>query len=211
MGILVKKYVNNKCLLGIWEISEDYDSLYAQVNLHPGDEQKVNSFKNANRKMEWLSVRALLQELAGKNAQIVYDENCKPFLSDHAFNISISHSHKLTSILLSKTRKVGIDLEYMSHNIKKIAGKFVNCEESILSSSDEIEKYHLYIHWCAKEALYKICDKQEINFKDNLRIYPFELNNSGKMKGYVKNRFIDQEFDMEYFRYDNYIVVWCSN
>ncbi|MBN1186356.1 MAG: 4'-phosphopantetheinyl transferase superfamily protein [Bacteroidales bacterium] len=211
MGLILQKYVLNDCLLGIWEIVEDYGTLYSQVELTKEDEAKLMSFRSYERKLEWLSVRLLLKTLTDSSKRIVYGENRKPFLADDSYHISVSHSNKLTSILLGKTRKVGIDLEYMSHKINRIADRFVNSKEYITTKTPDDEKYHLYIHWCAKEALYKICDKQSINFKENLYIYPFEISNEGALKAHVKNMYIDQHFNMAYFKLDNYIVVWCTN
>ena len=172
MGILKNEQVADDCLLGMWEIKEDFNTLFSRVKLDKDEIATLDSFKNFSRKVEWLSVRVLLNEMAGKFCKIVYNEEHKPFLSDNSYNISISHSYRLTSVLLSQKKRVGIDLEYMSHRIKNIAHKFIN-EEEIVSRDPAIEGLHLYIHWCAKEALYKICDKNNINFKTNLTIPPF--------------------------------------
>jgi 4'-phosphopantetheinyl transferase EntD len=207
MPIITKKYVHEDCLLGIWEITEDYDTLRQAVNLDELDLQRLNSFRNHKRKLEWLSVRNLVIRLVGKQAKIVYNEINKPFLSDNSYNISISHSNNLTSILLSKNHRVGIDLEYMSHRISNIAFKFINNKE-IITSDISLKKYHLYLHWCAKEALYKICDKQDINFKENLTIIPFELEDKGEIRGIVENMHGTEEFLMSYVKLDNYAIVW---
>jgi phosphopantetheinyl transferase len=62
--------------------------------------RNIRGFSSNSRKLEFLSVRALLSELIGKDAKIVYNKNNKPFLKDGSRFISISHSHKLTAILL---------------------------------------------------------------------------------------------------------------
>ncbi len=209
MGLLVNKCLKPDLLLGMWEIKEDYDTL---VNLYGPDEDdiaKMDSFNNPHRKLEWLSVRILLKTLLGQQIKIVYNDMRKPFLKDQPYNISISHSKNLTSVLLSKTRKVGIDLEHMSHRISAIAHKFMNNKEKI-TTDENLEKYHLYIHWCAKEALYKICDKQNINFKENLTITPFIPRKEGEIRGRVKNELIDDDFTIHFFRLNNYIIAWCS-
>lgn len=209
MGLILKKFVNEDCLLGIWEITEDFDYLFSKVNLLPDEIERVNSFQSYQRKLEWLSVRILMNTLLGKDCTIVYNAERKPFLSDNSHNISISHSKNLTSILLSKNKKVGIDLEYMSHQIDNIAHKFINDKEYITPEPSQ-KRLHLYIHWCAKEALYKICDKQDINFKANLSIEPFEIADQGKLTGHVHNRFGNEIIKMEYFLIDGYTVVWCN-
>jgi 4'-phosphopantetheinyl transferase EntD len=209
MGVILKKFVDDDCLLGIWEITEDYDTLYSQKALI--DEEKIilESFQNYQRKLEWLSVRVLINELLGKECKIVYNDSHKPFLADNSHHISISHSKSLTAIIVSKNKRVGIDLEFMSHQIHNIAEKFINEEERVAIDPDH-ERFHLYIHWCAKEALYKICDKQDINFKKNLTIQPFELKKEGKLKGIVHNRYGEELFSLNYFSIDGYVIVWCN-
>ena len=208
MGILIKKYVDTDVFLGLWDITEDHETLIADLKLNKEDLKILNKFKNENRKLEWLSVRKLLAELTNPEIDIIYNKDRKPFLSDKSYNISISHSKNFTSIILSKHKKVGIDLEFMSHRISKISHKFINKNEKITSNPDLL-KYHLYIHWCSKEALYKICDKQEINFKDNITLEPFEPTVCGTVKGYVNTNHINESFDLNFFRLNNYIIAWC--
>ena len=71
-----------------------------------------------------------------------------------------------------------------------------------------MRRYHLYIHWCAKEALYKICDKQDINFKENLTIFPFEPAEKGTIKGSVLNKRGVEDFILKYTKYKDYAIVW---
>jgi phosphopantetheinyl transferase len=194
--------------MGLWEIQEDFDTLYSKVLLDEDEKNTLLSFKNPERQVEWLSVRALLNILTEKNSKIIYNQDHKPFLFDNSYNISISHSKKLTSILLGKKKLVGIDLEYMSHRINNIAHKFIN-EEEYITANKAFEQLHLYIHWCAKEALYKICDKININFKENLTIKPFEIEHAGNILGIHHNEGIYEEFNMSYRIRDNYVIVYC--
>lgn len=97
----------------------------------------------------------------------------------------------------------------MSHQIHRVAHKFINNNE-VISIQNEQERVHLYIHWCAKEAIYKICDKQDINFKQNLTINPFEIEDEGLIYGKLHNRFGQELFKLNYFFIDGYVVVWCN-
>jgi phosphopantetheinyl transferase len=209
MGCITKHYLNEFSILGIWKIEEDIDTLMKMVVLDNDEKKKYKTFSSTSRKLEFLSVRALLGELVGKDTRIVYNKNNKPFLQDGSRFISISHSHKLTAILLSETEKVGIDLEYMSTNIAAIAFKFLNRKEKVAREAEE-RKYHLYIHWCAKEALYKICDKEGISMRKNLTIEPFNVQESGIIIGHVKTTRINESFDLHYSKYDNYAIVWTK-
>lgn len=209
MGCITKHYLNEFSILGVWKIEEDLDTLMNLVVLDNDEKKKYKGFSSNSRKLEFLSVRALLSELIGKDARIVYNKNNKPFLKDGSRFISISHSHKLTAILLSTNEKVGIDLEYMRTNIAAIAFKFLNRKEKVTKEYDD-HKYHLYIHWCAKEALYKICDKEGISIQKNITIEPFMVKESGEIKGKVHTDRINESFDLYYSKYDNYAIVWTK-
>jgi phosphopantetheinyl transferase len=209
MGCITKHYLNEFSVLGVWKIEEDLDALLKSVVLDKDDKKKYRAFASNSRKLEFLSVRALLAELVGKDARIVYNKNNKPFLRDGSGFISISHSHRLTAILLSTNEKVGIDLEYMSSNIGAIAYRFIN-EKEVIITDQEKQKYHLYLHWCAKESLYKICDKEGISIRNNITIEPFELRESGEIKGKVETYKINEIFDLNYSKYNNYAIVWTK-
>jgi len=209
MGCITKHFLNEYSILGVWKIEEDLKTMEEMVILGQEDRKKYKSFSSTSRKLEFLSVRALLAELLGKEASIVYNKNNKPFLKDGSRFISISHSNKLTAILCSTNEKVGIDLEYMSSNIGAISFKFINRREKITREPDK-RKYHLYLHWCAKEALYKICDKEGISFRRNITIEPFEVKESGEIKGKVHTKKINDSFDLFYTRYKDYAIVWTK-
>jgi 4'-phosphopantetheinyl transferase len=209
MSLLFKKDVDNDCVIGIWEITETYGELFSKVSLNYEELSTLSGFLNDQRQLEWLSVRVLMNDMLGRDCRIIYNELRKPFLSDYSHNISISHSNKMTSILISRNKRVGIDMEFMSHQITQIAHKFINEKEVIAADPDQ-RRIHLYIHWCAKEALYKICDKQDINFKQNLTILPFDIMKEGVIEGLVVNRYGHDHFYLNYFFVDGYVVVWCN-
>ncbi len=208
MSLIINKPTDDDCIMGLWKIEEELDQLFSIASLDDDEKNTLYQFKNYFRQLEWLSVRALLNILTGKDSKIIYNTEHKPFIMDGSYNISISHSHKLTSILLSKNKKVGIDLEFMSHRINKIAYKFINKNENI-TNDKSLEQLHLYIHWCAKEALYKICDKKNINFKDNLTIKPFDIFQTGVINGIHHNKDIYEEYNLNYLVMDNYVIVYC--
>lgn len=209
MSCITKHYLNETTVLGVWKIEEDIKTLLEMVVLDNDDKKKYKGYASTSRKLEFLSVRALLSELLGKDARIVYNKNNKPFLKDGSKFISITHSHKLTAILCSTNEKVGIDLEYMSSNIGALAFKFLNRREKVTKNQDD-RKYHLYLHWCAKESLYKICDKEGISIRNNITIELFDVKESGEIKGKVHTKKINESFDLYYSRYDNYAIVWTK-
>jgi len=207
MACITKHYLNKDTVIGVWKIEEDLPTLLEMVDMGPEDQKRYEIYRSTSRKMEFLSVRALLAEMMDRDARIVYNKNNKPFIKDGSHFISITHSNKLTAILISRNERVGIDLEYMRLNINAFASKFLNKREKITRRWAD-RTYHLYIHWCAKEAMYKICDKEGINIVNDISIEPFEVQESGEIRGTVKNERIDDQFTLNYSKYDNYTIVW---
>jgi len=71
MGCITKHYLNNSTILGVWKIEEDINTLLRMVELDNDDKKRYRVFKSTSRKLEFLSVRALLAEILGKEARIV--------------------------------------------------------------------------------------------------------------------------------------------
>jgi 4'-phosphopantetheinyl transferase len=130
MGCITKHFLNKDTIIGVWKIEEDLHTLLSMVEMSPVDRKRYTIFRSTSRKLEFLSVRALLAELLGKEARIVYNKNNKPFIKDGSHFISITHSNKLTAILISRNERVGIDLEYMRVNINAFASKFLNKKDN---------------------------------------------------------------------------------
>lgn len=208
MGIVIDKQLNPDCKLGVWRITENYSDLITRLDLDQSDYETIAAFKNPKRKLEWLSVRVLLDELTDKENKILYNGNRRPYLSDKSHNISISHSDYYATILICKKKHVGIDIEKISPKIEYIASKFLKNGE-LKHIHDSTRIYHLYLHWCAKEALFKLCDRKRMSLRENITIEPFVPYESGTMYGSVNYRDIRERFLLNYFSIENYSVVWC--
>ncbi|MBN2665570.1 MAG: hypothetical protein JXR67_03605, partial [Bacteroidales bacterium] len=60
MGCISKHYLNEYTILGVWKIEEDINTLLGMVDLDIVDKKKYKGFASTSRKLEFLSVRALL-------------------------------------------------------------------------------------------------------------------------------------------------------
>ena len=69
MACITKHYLNEFSILGVWKIEEDLDSLLNLVVLDEDDYKKYKGFSSNSRKLEFLSVRALLAELLGQGCK----------------------------------------------------------------------------------------------------------------------------------------------
>jgi len=190
----------------VWELTESVDTLYGQLILNESDNAAFNKIVSEKRKLEFLGIRVALLALLGKDIQIEYDAEGKPHLADKSYHISVSHSNKWIAVMTHPTTRVGIDIECPTDKIQKIYQRFLSVvEQQELSDGKDIRQ--LLLAWSAKEALYKIIGKEAIDFATQLRIYPFEVCNSGLLKAVhiPTNSF----YQLYYQQSDAYTLVYC--
>jgi 4'-phosphopantetheinyl transferase EntD len=162
-----------------------------------------------NRKREWLSVRVLLKEIIGMEKQILYTDSGKPYLADQSFHISISHTKGYVAVILDKEKPVAIDIEQISPRVEKIRTRFMDeTEENNLSSKNRI--IHLLLHWSAKESLFKILDENDIEFKMQLHINPFEpaINKWAEFTAHETRTGAGHPFLVHYFVDKDYVLTY---
>ena len=153
-------------------IAETPDELIAQL------EQKAwymptLAGMGMHRQREWLTVRVLLKKMIGEEKQISYTPAGKPYLADSPYYISISHTKGHVAVAIDENYPVAIDIEQISPRVEKLRSRFMNeTEEQHLSKN--LPLIHSLLHWSAKEAIYKYMDENDIDFKSQLHIHPFE-------------------------------------
>lgn len=209
MSLFLKKAVNNAAL-GVWEISEDVEELYAKVKL--SDEEKVHFtlLKSPQRRQHWLSYRLILPYLISEveHSPINYDENGKPFLSNGIRHISVSHSGKYAAMIASPNKHVGIDIECMHPKIIRVAHKFLNRKElKLVFTKHAMES--LYLIWAAKEALFKLHGKRDLQFREHIRIFPFRYKGQGNIMGEIRTPEYNKAYTIDYQTIENYILVYA--
>lgn len=132
------------------------------------------------REEEKRGARELLKAMLGCEVEIGHNPNGKPVIP--GFNISISHTKGYVAVLLSAVFKVGIDIEYHSDRIQKIARRFLRPDEIYSQSID------LLTVWCVKETLYKLRSEEHLTYQDmlvnveELQVSDLKANNNLKYK-----------------------------
>lgn len=167
-------------LWGVWKIEESADDLLSALE-HKADYQPfLEILHTEKRRQEWLASRVLLKELLGREARIAYHPNGAPYLPDVPLHISVSHTKDYAAVLLQSQPFAGIDIEYRSPRVLKIRSRFMNEKEVAgIDFAHEIE-YNL-IHWCAKEALFKMIGQEGVDFCRHLHVEPFIYAESGSL------------------------------
>ena len=155
---LLKIVKRDEATIGLWEMVDgEFDSCTDDY-LRGAIGEAEKRYKSNARRMEYICERALLKDMMnGRIENIFHNEDGKPMLNN-GLNISISHTRGYIAIILSETKNVGIDIEYVSDRVEKIASRFMREDES----ADDI--ISLLVHWCAKETLYKLFSSEHLDF-----------------------------------------------
>lgn len=152
----------------VWKITETADELSQLVpeGLACYAREK---FASEKRRAEWLAVRAIMAQLFGDSAHIVYDVAGKPSIEGVVGYISVSHTKGYAVVAFSRECEVGVDVELVSRDVLPVAGRFMPAESLDVFPSVKRNKVAL-LNWCAKEALFKITGDLGGNFKDNISV-----------------------------------------
>jgi 4'-phosphopantetheinyl transferase len=190
----------------VWEITQSIDelmSLFEDFSLFAADFEKINSDK---RKLEFLGTRWLLKILLGKETNVQYTADGKPYLNNESYHISLSHSGKWMAVMIHPTKHVGIDIECPSDKIQNVYKRFLSeTEQSELSDGKDIKQ--LQIAWSAKEALYKIIGKEAVDFANQLRLLPFEVQKDGRIT--AQHITTNTVYQLTYTQTAAYTLVYC--
>jgi len=138
----------------------------------------------------------LLKEIT-PNTLITYNEFGAPEL-DNGNYISISHSKKIVAIIISE-QQVGLDIEKISDKALKVSSKFVS--ENNLNN---LNKEKATLIWCCKEAIFKLHQKGNVDFKEDIKLTPFSLQN----KGIVNAEFNSEIFRLHYTKLNSHFLVY---
>jgi 4'-phosphopantetheinyl transferase len=169
-------------VLVLWNILETKEELEELIrDSGRADLLPEPVFKAEKRNYEWMAARLALIAIAGREADIRYDDQGKPHPGTDDGHLSISHSWPYLCLYYHKACHVGVDIEQLSEKIRNISSKFVNEAESAwVKNQDEIRA--LYLIWAAKEAVFKMIGGGGIHFKEHLQLMPVEISNKGTAK-----------------------------
>jgi phosphopantetheinyl transferase len=214
MALAYHKKLDENTEFALWKIEETADELFAQLQLREYEKKVLDGLNNGKRNLHWLSTRVLLRTLLDTDQYIdcQVDEHGKPYLPNSPYHISFSHSFDYAAVIMSKDKPVGIDIEIIKDKIERVASKFLVAEEiDFIELQNRIE--HLYICWCAKEAIYKLQGKRNVSFKDHIRLQSFAYQGKGSFSATLET---DQEcktYEVFFEKFQNYMigyVVGCN-
>jgi 4'-phosphopantetheinyl transferase len=173
--------------LQLWKVEEPVDYFYSHIgNLSPAAKDELDSIHHEKRRLEWLSVRWLLMNILKEYGlpieRLDKDEHGKPYLIESSLHLSISHAFPYVAAIVDPYEPTGVDIEVPKGKIIHIAKKFMHANELIHAKEDI---YQLTLYWCAKEALYKIFGRKQLQFSRDLLIDPIENRGAVDINGKI--------------------------
>ena len=212
MALAYQKDIDPQTSFALWKIDEQAEELIAQLQLKDHEKIYLDTLINGKRNLHWLSTRVLLRKMLNTSSYIdcQVDEHGKPYLVNFPHFISLSHSFDYAAVMISRTKPVGIDIELIKDKIERIAHKFMNADElSFMNPVHQTE--HMYVSWCAKEAIYKLQGKKNVSFLDNIRLSPFEYQHEGSFKASLELENRSKSFQVHYQQMDSYMIGYVAD
>lgn len=211
MALAYRKQIDPDSSFAIWKIEESAEELYNQLQLKEHESSFLETLNKGKRNLHWLSTRVLLRTMLNTDEYIDcrIDEHGKPYLESLPYQISLSHSFDYAAVIISKTKAVGIDIELIKNKIERIAGKFLNKSEiKFIDNANSIE--HMYVCWCAKEAIYKLQGKRNVSFLDHIFLESFAYNESGCFNAKLKLEGNALNFKVHYEKFHDYMIGYVA-
>ena len=208
MGLYLKKKLDNDAEIGVWQITETEEEL-KELSSTPTDEMEEISFiRSESLRKQRLAVRALLNTLFDDKVYLSHHDNGKPYLENNPVNISITHTEKYVAVILHEEENVGIDIESLDRDFSVVEKKALS-EDEIEDLEDEKRNEQLAIYWCAKEAVFKLLSRYNVDFAEQIEIERFRPRGEGELEAtFTSKKDDEEEFDLEYITFDRHVLVW---
>ncbi len=195
MPIVFSKKISPAKKLAVWQITESPDFFALRLGQPEGSITKKRQLENA-------VCSVLLDEMGGVgiHKQLVRDALGKPYLEGSKTSVSFSHSRDMVACVLDVSgRPAGVDIEEQRDRIIEISKKFVNPSDT----TPYMETLHYHIVWGAKEVLYKLYAKKELDFICHLTV-KFEK----KFEGFIRKNDTNLRYTLDFEKINNFILVW---
>ncbi|MDQ3683630.1 MAG: 4'-phosphopantetheinyl transferase superfamily protein [Bacteroidota bacterium] len=173
MPLFFQQDIDANTKVAIWKIEE-------KAAFFLRDVLPQRAVSHPHKQLQHLAGRYLLRYLYPdfpvKLIQLA--DTSKPFLENEEYHFSISHCGDFAAAIVSKTNRVGVDIELASQKVEKIKHKFLSENEnkilkaqlSTVNCQLSTMKYQLTLLWSCKEAVFKWYGLGGIDFIDHIRV-----------------------------------------
>ena len=198
MALLKIDNLRSGTILGTWRIEETFSEMLAMMPSLGKLQHVLDSYSRDARRLEVLSVHALIYIMTGDESLVVsHNEDGHPLLD--GWHVSISHTRGYATVLLSRKDEVAVDIEYVSNRVAKIADRFIRDDEQDDSVTRQL------VCWCTKEAVYKYFSSQHLALFD-IRLRNYDLSSEGCIV--AENMQTGDTVTVNYCVKDSYVMTY---
>lgn len=133
------------------------------------DVASASRFQNDKRRREHLAWRRVVRNELGRGVTIDYNEVGAPMVDSPNTYISVAHGGESVAVAIAD-EPVGVDIESLDRNYARIKSRFMTPAEESLSTMEEWPA----VVWTAKEAIYKLYGKREVDLTEDIHITAFD-------------------------------------
>ncbi|MFA9290781.1 MAG: 4'-phosphopantetheinyl transferase superfamily protein [Solirubrobacteraceae bacterium] len=192
----------------IWQLTETAEEFLSFLSLNEVELSRLNKLSK-KKGLEFLAIRACLNELKLNGSILKYTQRGKPFLANEQF-VSISHSREMVSVAISNKR-IGVDIEInRPEKLENIISKFICEEEQLWLENKSNKTDFLSIIWGIKESLYKLNGGNLYNFLNHYKVNAFNLIENTSIECLIIENKKSREYYAFYKKIDAYFLVWVT-
>lgn len=155
------------------------------------DVASASRFQNDRRRREHLAWRRIVRQELGTNIAIDYNDVGAPTVDTPNTYISVSHGADMVAVAIAD-ETVGVDIEALDRNFDRVKSRYMSDLESAISD----HKDWAAMVWSAKEAIYKLYGRREVDLMDDIHItaYNPEIMELRATAGNVDNIVVKTSF-----------------
>lgn len=206
MPILFQHTINNKARLSVWKIEEPEEYFTEQITL-------PHLPANPHKRLQHLAGRYLLKQMLPDFPveKIVAVSGNKPYLSDHSYQFSISHSSDMAAAIISHEKQVGIDIEIISDKAIRVGRKFLHENELHLATKNEQadSAFHHTLMWSIKETIFKWYGLGNVGFREDMHVRSIH-HNEQENTATCFFRKTNQMLLVNFLRMNNMVLSWMA-
>ena len=212
MPLYLKKELEDKTLIGVWQVTESEEELKAMSSIPSDEMEEISFIRSESLRRQKLAVRALLDVLFEDKVYLSHHDNGKPYIENCVTNISITHTEKYVAVILNDNEDVGIDIESLSRDFSSVEKKALSEDEIDDLEDDEKRNGQLAIYWCAKEAIYKMLGQYDVNFAEQIEVEKFRPKKDGELEATFEDEDgYEEDLELEYITFDRHVLVWVRD
>lgn len=204
MPLFYQQDINESTRLGVWQITEEELFFSSEVPLQ-------RDITHPHKRLQHLAGRYLLRFLFDDFPYelIRIADTRKPFLADEQYHFSISHSGNYAAAIVSRDKRVGIDVENCKPAVMKVLHKFLNEDEKKFVKEDDTYPPYLRetLLWSVKETIFKWHGNGGVDFSEHILINQFSANGSGTIGCQFRKEFT-ASLDVQYRVTGNLCLSW---